>query len=1244
MDNNNQERNNIFAEMEGEVLAFWEANKIFEKSVQSPPAGGAQKGEYVFYDGPPFATGTPHYGHLVASLMKDSVPRYWTMNGYSVNRRWGWDCHGLPIENIVEKELGLSSKKEIEEKVGVAEFNRLCRSKVMSYADEWKKTVRRLGRWVDMEYPYRTMDLPFMETIWWNFKQLFDKGLVYKDYRSMHICPRCETTLSQSEVAEGYKDVKDLTVTAKFKLDAGQKIGDFETDNNTYILAWTTTPWTLPGNVALAVGADIDYIIIEISEDSEAIKGKEEVSYKNTRYDKGVYIIAKELPNLEDKFDDIIIRSQKEEIVNDYKNSKIDFKQIVDSLKVVKGSELAGKSYKPLFDNYSKDKKLENRENGWKIYAADFVTTTDGTGVVHIAPAFGEDDMKLGRAENLPFIQHVAMDGTFKPEIGELAGLHVKPKDDVQATDVAIIKYLAAKNLLFSKEKHEHSYPHCWRCDTPLINYATSSWFVDITKIKDKMLKEAENINWSPEHVKAGRFGQWLSGARDWSISRQRFWASCIPIWECECGERKVLGSLDELYKKSNGALTKLILVRHGESENNVKGIISTKLDKYGLTEKGEKQTKIAAKKIKEEIFNSEVVLFSSPILRARETAEIIAKEIKIDIEFDDRIKEMELGSWEDCDEKELSLTDDLRKEYDKIPNNQKWTFKRGGTGESSAEVAERVYSWFKEILKKHAGKTIIVVSHGDPVIDLINKLKGRDEKESAKAWAGPEYPENACVKVHYVNNATALEIDLHKDSLDKINLPCEKCGGEMKRIPDVLDCWFESGSMPYAQWHYPFENKERLDENFPAQFIAEGIDQTRAWFYYLHAISVGIKDKYAFDNVIVNGIVLAEDGKKMSKRLKNYPDPGDVLENYGADALRYYLLTSPVMQAENLNFSEKSVAECLRKVNMLLWNVYKFYETYSNNFPSLQGGIEGGLEVENVLDKWIIAKSNQLIAEVSEGMENYNLPKATRPIAEFIDDLSTWYLRRSRERFKTEGEDKNNALATTKFILENLAKVMAPFTPFIAEQLWQKVTGYNFSDSEKSVHLESFPQAEKVDEEILNEMQKARDLVEVVLSMRDENNLKIRQPLAWIRPILNGEIWEPEEQLRNIILDEVNIKKWQENEVRLNENIKGFGETRNNFECLLNIELTPELLAEGVKRELVRLVNAERKNANLTIADRIKLYCDFEGEIIKKALADFGDELKKDVLADELIIGVIPDGKEVLVNSEKAVIKIEKI
>ena len=1203
---NTQEKKNIFVGMEEEVLAFWEKNKIFEKSV----AKDAPRGEYVFYDGPPFATGTPHYGHLVASLMKDAVPRFWTMNGYHIPRRWGWDCHGLPIENIVEKELGTKSKKEIEEKIGVEKFNALCRSKVLSYADEWQKIVTRLGRWVDMYHPYRTMDIGYMESIWWAFKQLWSNDLIYKDYRSMYICPRCETTLSQSEVAEGYKDVKDLSVTAKFHLLAGQKWGNgkYETKNSVYILAWTTTPWTLPGNVALAVGKEIKYTALRI----------------------------KDIPEL------LIVASER--VQNIFKDKEIEI--VHDD---IKGSDLVGLEYEPLFDYYVNDEKLVNRDNGWKIYHGDFVTTEDGTGVVHIAPAFGEDDMKLGHDYNLPFVQHVAMDGTFKPGMGEFAGLHVKPKDDVQATDVAIIKYLAAKGLLFSKEKFEHSYPFCWRCETPLINYATSSWFVKITQMKPRMIELAEAINWSPEHIKKGRFGNWLSGAHDWSISRQRFWASCMPIWECACGAKKVLGSLEELYQAADGQLTKLILVRHGEAENNVKNIISDKIDKYGLTEKGRVQVEMAAEKIKAEITGreKEVVMFSSPILRARETAEIISGKLGLKFATDKEIREIDFGSWDDQSEPLLSAKDELRQQNDKLSPEEQFSFRRGGTGENGIDVGKRIYAWLLKTLAENKGKIVLVVTHGDPIIDLINELKSRNEKEAAIAWSGPEYPEKGSVKIVYVNNATKKEIDLHKDSVDKIILKCDVCGDKMKRVPDVLDTWFDSGAMPFAQDHYPFENKERFEQNFPAEFIAEGVDQTRAWFYYLHAIAVGIKNNFAYKNVIVNGIVLAEDGKKMSKRLQNYPDPAELLSKYGADALRYYLLTSPVMTAENLNFSEKGVADCLRKVNMILWNVYKFYEMYAGSINNEELRIKD-FEFTNVLDKWIVARLNQLVVEVTDGMKNYDLPSATRPIVAFIDDFSTWYLRRSRDRFKDEGDDKDSALATTRLVLTDLAKVMAPFTPFLAEQLWQKVTGNNFSNHEASVHLEEFPNSPlsrgvaegrgvSSEDYVLEKMKLVRQSVELGLAKRSDVGIKVRQPLAklTITAFLFLAQRSLEKEYIQLIKDEVNVK---EAEFIDDES------ARDNIKVELDIAMTPELIAEGLKRELVRFINAERKNSDLTINDKIILTIATESEAVKNAIKLFQADLKKDVLADKIIIGAADGGKAVEANGEKLVIKINKI
>lgn len=963
-----QEQKSPFPKAEEEVLNFWKEAGTFDLSLNKE----VPQGEYVFYDGPPFATGTPHYGHFMSSVMKDVVPRYQTMRGHHVARRWGWDCHGLPIENIVEKEMGMETKKDIEE-LGIEKFNDLCRSKVLTYAEDWRKIITRLGRWVDFDNAYKTMDLDYMDSVWWIFKQLWDKDLIYQDYRSMHICPRCETTLSQSEVTEGYRDIKDLSATVKFKL---------ADEDNTFILAWTTTPWTLIGNVALAVGKDIDYV---------------KVSFEGENY-----ILAKD--RLEEVFAD-----KKYEVLDEFS-----------------GDKLVGRSYQPLFDYYSSDKELENRENGWKVYAADFVTTEEGTGIVHIAPAFGEDDMNLGKENSLPFVQHVGLNGIFADEVKDFSGLHVKPREDHMATDVEIIKFLAHAGLLFSKEKYEHSYPHCWRCDTPLLNYATSSWFVGVTKIKDKLLEEAKKINWSPDYIKEGRFGNWLEGARDWSISRQRFWASAIPIWECPQGHRHVVSSVAELEEK---------------------------------------------------------------------------------------------------------------------------------TGQK------------------------------------IN--------------------------------------DIHKDKVDPLHFACPECGEEMSRISDVIDCWFESGSMPYAQQHYPFAHKDDFDKLFPAKFIAEGADQTRAWFYYLHVISGGVRQEPAFENVIVNGIVLAEDGKKMSKRLKNYPDPVEVLDRYGADALRAYVLSSPVMQAENLNFSEDGVKESLRKNVMTLWNVYRFFETYAEEYNG------GEVSEKNILDSWILAKLKLLAQEVTAAMESYNLPKAMRPLTAFVDELSTWYLRRSRDRFKSEDEeDKQAALAMTRFVLLKLAEISAPFLPFIAERLYQALNKKDFKDNSFSVHLQAWPELgalDKDEETVLAKMELVRQAAEAGLAARDSAGIKIRQMLASASFKGGGDL---EAAYKDILLAELNLQeiKWQGGE--------------GNIEVELDTNITPALRQEGYKRELIRTVNLLRKQAGLTIADKVEIY--LAGDEKELAwLETSGAEVKKATLALSLNFGKADEeavSKEMALENGKIMVAIKHI
>lgn len=964
-----------FPKMEEEILKFWNENQIFEKSLELRKNAP----HYSFYDGPPFATGDPHYGHIVGSTMKDVVPRYWTMRGYYVERKWGWDCHGLPIENIVEKEMGSQTKKDIEA-IGVEKFNELCRSKVLTYVEEWKKVINRLGRWADMENSYKTMDLTYMESVWWVFKQLWEKGLIYEGYRSMHVCPRCETTLSQSEVSEGYVDIKDLSAIAKFELVDQPGV---------FVLAWTTTPWTLIGNVALAINAEIDYVMVETVNLSQEDDIKDET-----------YILAK---------------SRLVEVMKDRK---------YEIVKEFKGETLVGKAYKPLFDFYASQESLENRSNGWKIYAGDFVTTEDGTGVVHIAPAFGEDDMKFGSQYSLPFIQHVGMDGVIKTEAGEFAGLNVKPaskeKDGHMATDIEIIKYLAKNNLLFAKEKYEHSYPHCWRCDTPLLNYATSSWFVSVTKIKEQALEFAKEINWSPVNMKEGRFGNWLAGARDWSISRQRFWASVIPIWKCGCGEMKVFGSVAELEQIS-----------------------------------GEKIT------------------------------------------------------------------------------------------------------------------------------------------------------------------------DIHKHIVDKITFPCEKCGQQMQRVSDVLDTWFDSGSMPYAQAHYPFENKEKFEQGFPADFVGEGVDQTRAWFYYLHVIASGIKQSNVFKNVIVNGIVLAEDGKKMSKRLKNYPDPTEMFNKYGADTLRYYLMSSPVVAAQNLNFSEGEMAEIMRGMMRMLWNSYSFFVLYANVDkwePKEEQKQELG---ENFLDYWILSELNTLVSDVNEAMERYELNKAARYFPKFVDNLSNWYIRRSRKRFwKSENDnDKEDAYATLYHVLVTFAKVIAPFMPFVADEIFRNLTG------KESVHLERFPVVDqKYISTRLNEQMKAlRDIISEGLQFRAQAKIKVRQPLANAKiknQLLNEEMLE-------IIKEELNVK-----EVLVDVEMEN--------EISLDTQITEELKQEGLAREIIRYIQEMRKAAGYEVDNRIKVFYQGEEGVFEK----LGEMIAKEVLADTLENKEITDAdlvKEFDLEGQKLKLQIKK-
>ncbi|MEK7527205.1 MAG: class I tRNA ligase family protein [Patescibacteria group bacterium] len=1120
------------AEREEEILKFWRDNKIFEKSV----AKLAPRGEFIFYDGPPFASGTPHYGHLLASTIKDTVPRFWTMRGFRVARRWGWDCHGLPVENLVEKELGLKSKKDIEN-YGVEKFNAVARQSVLRYADIWREQIPRFGRFVDMDNDYQTMGTDYTESVWWAFKKLHDKDLIYEGFKTMHLCPRCGTTLSNFEVAQGYRDINDIAVYVKFELSGQAK---------TYVLTWTTTPWTLPGNVALAVGKNIDYVKVQI--------GEEKLILAKTR---------------------LAVLKQEYKILEEFK-----------------GTDLVGKSYEPIFDYY-KGQTLKNKENGWKIYAADFVTTEDGTEIVHIAPAFGEDDLRLGEKEQLPFIQHVGADGKFKKEITDFAEQDVKPKDDPTRADVAILKFLAAKGSLFDKEKITHSYPHCWRCESPLLNYAASSWFVKVTALKNKLMAENKKIHWVPEAIGKYRFGNWLAEARDWAISRSRFWGAPLPVWRCEkCGKLEIIGSVENI-KKHLKPRNRYFVMRHGQSENNVAEILSTKPENpHHLTEKGKEQVRAAAKILKKEKID---LIYVSPFIRTRESAEIIREALgfkKEQVTVDTRLSEI---SAHDFNGKSVS-------EFQTAFSSLAERFSKRVGGENYSEIKNRVGGFLNEIDAKNSSKNILIVSHEAPIWLLTCAAANLSEKMSIKSYPN-DFPKN-----DFINNAEVksfdfvplphnenYELDLHRPFIDEIAFDCS-CSGKMKRIPEVFDCWFESGSMPFAEWHYPFDFAQgkpsknffnpkpgllRKSKGYPADFIAEGLDQTRGWFYSMLVLGVALFGKAPYKNVVVNGLVLAEDGKKMSKSLKNYPALLPTIEKYGADAIRFYLLSSPAVHADDFCFSEKGVDEVAKKVLGRLDNVLAFYLLYADkkqfsifNPPAGRAGFQ--FSNKNVLDGWILTRLNQLISEVTTAMENYELNKATRPIADFIDDLSTWYLRRSRERIK-QPTTKAEALATLSFVLLELAKVMAPLTPFFAEYLYNQVGG-----KKESVHLEEWPAKDTQrpttnDQQLLEEMKETRRIVSLALEARAKANIKVRQPLA----LLKFSIFNPpagragfqfsknKDQLLQLVKEEINIK-----EIVFSKDLKE--------EVELDTNITPILKKEGDYREVLRRIQELRKEKGL--------------------------------------------------------------
>lgn len=1025
-----------FVGMEKEIANLWTARNVIKKNFDMN-----QDGEYfTFYDGPPTANGKPHIGHILTRVMKDIIPRYKVMKGYKVIRKAGWDTHGLPVELEIEKKLGISGKEQIEE-YGVEKFVKECKESVFTYVSMWEKMTEQIGYWVDMENPYVTYHNPYIESVWWALKQMWDKGLLYEGHKVMPYCPRCGTALSSHEVAQGYKDVKDLTAIAKFK------VADEE---NKYILAWTTTPWTLPSNLALCINKAYTYIEAKVNDE--------------------ILILAKDLAP---------------KVLGE------DF----ETVREFQGAELLGTKYEQLMPFG----KVEGK--AFEVIHGDYVTLSDGTGVVHIAPAYGEDDSLVAKANGITFINLVDKAGKFVEEVTPWAGKFVKKCDE------SICKWLEENNKLFKAEKHLHSYPHCWRCDTPLLYYPKESWFVAMTTLRDKLIENNNKINWYPDNIRTGRFGKFLENVIDWGISRDRYWGTPLPIWQCECGHKECIGSIEELKNK------------------------------------------------------------------------------------------------------------------------------------------------------------------------------------------GINVPE---------------DIELHKPYIDEVHLNCPECGKEMERVKEVIDCWFDSGSMPFAQLHYPFENKELFEQNYPAQFISEAVDQTRGWFYTLLAISTAVFDRNPFENCIVLGHVLDKKGLKMSKSKGNVVDPFEVLASEGADATRWHFYTASAPWLPT-RFSTDDVSEAGRKFLSTLWNVYSFYVLYAD-LDKFNPTEYADFVSDNVMDKWIMSKLNTLVKDVDDKLNSYDITNAALAIEDFTDELSNWYVRRNRARYWSETltDDKIGAYVTLYRVLTTLVKVSAPFVPFITEEIYQNLVVNLDPKAEESVHLCLWPEVNEkaIDKNLEAEMDLAYKIVKLGRSARNGANIKNRQPLSKMLvstdslPVYYGDI----------IIDELNIKAVEfgadlsthvnfeikpnlpvlgraygkmipqirkeigaRNQMELAQTIQNGGVVTINVDgteielnkenllvtmqglegyafagegsigVVLDTHISDELREEGHVREMISKIQNMRKESGFQVADKIKLYVS-DNEMLMDVIKKFDETIKRDTLTEEIIFAANREYTETTINGEKLNMAVEVI
>jgi isoleucyl-tRNA synthetase len=1088
------------AHKEEKTLAYWKEKNIFEKTLEKP----APKGDFVFYEGPPTANAKPALHHLISRVFKDALPRYKTMQGFRVHRKAGWDTHGLPVELQVEKALGFKSKKDIEE-YGIAAFNKECKKNVWKNIEDWERFTDRIGYWVDQKNPYITYQSAYMESLWHIMSEVDKKKLLYKDYRIVPWCTRCGTALSSHELAQGYAEVKDPSIYVKF-LVVGEP--------NTYFLVWTTTPWTLPSNLALAVGENVEYVYVK--------KGEE------------TFILAKKR---------IDVLGEEYEVI-----------------KEVKGKDLLGKSYTPIFDFL----KGDANENSFKVYGGDFVNTEDGTGIVHIAPMYGQDDFALATKNNIPKKHLVGADGLFVSETGWLAGKVAK--DNENTTNIEIIKHLAEQKVLFKNGSATHTYPFCWRCKTPLLYYARDSWYIAMSKLRNELVDENKKINWEPAHLQEGRFGEWLREVKDWAISRERYWGTPLPVWVSADGDRKVIGSIAELKKYTQSKNTYTVM-RHGIAQNNEQNIISGKVgNEHHLTPEGKKQVEKTAHTLRGKKID---FIYASPFLRTRETAELVAQITGVTAErmvYDVRLAEIDTG--------ELNLRP--VEEYHKLFKNpiDKFTQRPAG-GETLRDIKKRMGDFIYTIEKKHTGKNILIISHEYPLWMLDAVSHGwSDEEAMSEKSAHADYVVTGSA---HSFNFTQLphnedyDLDLHRPYIDEVEL--EINGKTYTRVPEVMDVWFDSGAMPFAQNHYPFETENgfnpkksffKKQKGYPADYISEAIDQTRGWFYTLLAVGTLLAYGTPYKNVISLGHILDEKGKKMSKSIGNILDPWMLLDKYGADTLRFWMFTIN-QPGESKNFDEKTVAETQRKTIGLLENVMQFYALYSN------GGAPNKLEPTHVLDRWIYALYVKLVREVTDSLDTYKVLEAGRALRDFIGELSQWYVRRSRDRFRGEDEaDKREAIQTLGFILLNLSKLTAPLMPFIAEELYKELGG-----QKESVHLEDWPKRETANEEVIKNMSTARAIVEEALALRNKSNIKVRQPLASIT-VKESSLAGKKEFLA-LIEDELNVKNVLFDATQ-NENI------------VLDTTITPELRREGELRELMRAIQDLRKAKGLNPGEKASL------------------------------------------------------